>query len=177
MWRAAKAGVPVPTVYAVSGPTIRMERVDGPTLASYLAEHPKQVRPSAQVLATLHHALDGTFSAGASLLHGDLHPGNVVMGAGGPVLIDWTNHMTGLRALDVAMTWLVLYCFEPGDDQLLARLNPLRHELLGSFLESVDVAAAGAALVEAAVIRHSDPATTATEHARIDQLVARAGAS
>jgi hypothetical protein len=87
------------------------------------------------------------------------------------VLIDWTNHRTGPRALDVALTWLVLGCFDPDDDALRAQLAPLRAELLRSFLEAVDADAAAAALPEAAIIRRADPSTTSEEYSRIDRLV------
>ena len=86
-------------------------------------------------------------------MHGDLHPGNVLMSAGGPVLIDWTNHRIGPRALDVALTWLVLDCFDPDDESLRIQLASLRVEILRSFLEGVDASAAAAALPEAAMIR------------------------
>jgi fructosamine-3-kinase len=78
-----------------------------------IVEHPEQAGPHGRLLADLHHGLDGTRSRGSALVHGNLHPGNVLMSADGPVLIDWTNHRTGLRALDVALTWLVLDCFDP----------------------------------------------------------------
>ena len=171
MRRAAQAGVPVPQVHAVSNTAIRMDRVDGPTLAEQLAEHPEEAGAFGRLLADLHHALDRTRSRGSALVHGDLHPGNVLMSADGPVLIDWTNHRIGPRALDVALTWLVLDCFDPDDDALRAQLAPLRDELLRSFLEAVDADAAAAALPEAALIRRADPSTTSEEHSRIDRLV------
>ncbi|MEP6852309.1 MAG: ester cyclase [bacterium] len=111
-------------------------------------------------MADLHCALDGTESAGGALVHGDPHPGNVVMSEKGPVLIDWTNHRTGPRALDVALTWLLLDCFDPDEPALTLQLAPLRAELLRSFSAAVDVVAAAAALPDAAAIRHADPATT-----------------
>lgn len=177
MLRAAQAGVAVPKVHGVSGPAIRMDRIDGPTMAVLLAQHPEQARPFGRLLADLHHALDATCSADAALVHGDLHPGNVVMSPDGPVLIDWTNFRIGPRALDVALTWLVLESFDPDDDALRVQLAPLRRELLRSFLEAVDVPAAAAALPDAAVIRRADPATTAAERFRIDHLVSVASAS
>lgn len=178
MRRAAEAGVAVPRVHAVSGSTIRMDRVHGPTMADQLVERPEAARPFGRVLADLHHALDGTGAPGSALVHGDVHPGNVLMGPDGPVLIDWTNHRIGPRAVDVALTWLVLGCFEPDDAAFRITFASLRVELLGGFLEAVDTDAAAAALPQAAGIRRADPATTPTELARIDQLLALAtGAS
>lgn len=45
---------------------------------------------------------------GAALLHGDLHPGNVLLGAHGPVVIDWFDATVGHPAADVARTMLLL---------------------------------------------------------------------
>lgn len=148
MRRAARAGVPVPRVHDVSGPEIRMDRVGGPTMAGYLAEHPERSEFCGRVVADLDRTLDGTQSGGGALVHGDLHPGNVVMSKQGSVLIDWTNHQTGPRALDVALTWLVLDCFDPDEHALTLELAPLRARLLRSFSDAVDVVAAAAALLE-----------------------------
>jgi aminoglycoside phosphotransferase (APT) family kinase protein len=90
-----------------------------------------------RALADLHRHLDATAvdgSAGAALVHGDLHPGNVVMSAAGPVIIDWTDHRIGPRSLDLAPTWLVLACFRPDDEKLQVRLAPTRAPLLNGFL-------------------------------------------
>lgn len=176
MRRAAQAGVAVPRVHAVSESAIRMDRVDGPTMAEQLAHHPEQAAVLARSLADLHHALDRTGPPGSALVHGDLHPGNVLMSGDGPVLIDWTNHRTGPRALDVALTWLVLACFDPDDDVLRHQLAPLRHGFLRSFLEAVDSGAAAAALPEAARIRQADPSTTFEERSRISRLLTVEGA-
>lgn len=177
MRRAAQAGVAVPRVHAVCGADIRMDRVAGPTMAGHLAAHPEQAESCGRILADLHRALDLTESgAGAALVHGDLHPLNVLMSPDGPVLIDWTNHRTGRRALDVALTWMVLQCFDPDDDAMRLQFASLRAALVRGFLGSVDVAAAAASLQDAAVIRHADPATSATEHTRIDRLLAVANA-
>ncbi|HEX8509060.1 MAG TPA: phosphotransferase [Propionibacteriaceae bacterium] len=148
-----------------------MDRVDGPTMADQLAEHPEQAEPLGRLLADLHRALDRTRSRGSALVDGDLHPDNVLMSAEGPVLFDWTNQRTGPRALDVALTWLMLGCFNPDDDALRAHLAPLRAEFLRCFLEAVDAGAAAAALPEAAMIRRADASTTFEEHSRIDRLV------
>ena len=42
------------------------------------------------------------------LLHGDLHPGNVLLGERGPVVIDWLDASAGPPAADVARTRLLL---------------------------------------------------------------------
>jgi len=42
------------------------------------------------------------------LCHTDLHPGNILMGPGGPVIIDWQSPRRGSAAADVARTVLLL---------------------------------------------------------------------
>ncbi len=46
--------------------------------------------------------------SGAALLHGDLHPGNVLMSADGPVVIDWFDATIGHPVTDVVRTALLL---------------------------------------------------------------------
>jgi aminoglycoside phosphotransferase (APT) family kinase protein len=45
---------------------------------------------------------------GAALLHGDLHPANVLLGAGGPVVIDWFDASVGHPVADIARSLLLL---------------------------------------------------------------------
>lgn len=54
---------------------------------------------------------------GAALCHGDFHPGNVLLAAQGPIVIDWENASAGEPAADVARTALLLdhgYLYEIG---------------------------------------------------------------
>lgn len=45
---------------------------------------------------------------GAALLHGDLHPGNVLMSNDGPVVIDWFDATIGHPIADIARTSLLI---------------------------------------------------------------------
>lgn len=45
---------------------------------------------------------------GNAVLHGDFHPGNVLLAQDGPVIIDWANAAMGSPAADVARTLLLL---------------------------------------------------------------------
>lgn len=49
-----------------------------------------------------------SFPEGAALLHGDLHPGNVLVGPDGLVVIDWFDAVVGHPVADVARTCLLL---------------------------------------------------------------------
>jgi aminoglycoside phosphotransferase (APT) family kinase protein len=49
-----------------------------------------------------------TLPAGDALLHGDMHPGNVIMSAAGPRVIDWMTVSRGDPAADVARSMFLL---------------------------------------------------------------------
>jgi aminoglycoside phosphotransferase (APT) family kinase protein len=172
MRAAAAAGVLVPRVRAAVGPDLVMDAVAGPSMLADLLAHPDRAEHYGGVLADLHRRLDRVpaRSASAGLIHGDLHPGNVLLGADGPVLIDWTNSGWAERSLDVAVIWILLTCFTSPDPSLEPMITDLRGPFLDAFLRGVDQPAAAASLREAARIRHEDPATLPEEHIRIDQL-------
>jgi hypothetical protein len=109
-------GFPVPRVERAEGPDIAMERVDGPTMLADIARRPWTMAGHAATLARLHHQLHDIAAPpwlsrrlgdGNALIHLDLHPDNVLLGANGPVVIDWPNAAAGAGAADVAHTWLV----------------------------------------------------------------------
>jgi len=57
---------------------------------------------------------------GAALLHGDLHPGNVLLGPDGPVVIDWFDAAIGHPVADVIRSsFLLRLGFEGGTQQSL----------------------------------------------------------
>jgi aminoglycoside phosphotransferase (APT) family kinase protein len=61
---------------------------------------------------------------GDRVCHGDLHPGNVILDANGPVLIDWTNAARGDPTADLARTVLMLRVGPlPEDVSTLARVS------------------------------------------------------
>ena len=55
-------------------------------------------------------AIDMTIALprGAALLHGDFHPGNILLGASGLVVIDWFDASVGHPVADVACTELLI---------------------------------------------------------------------
>lgn len=50
----------------------------------------------------------GSLRCGAALLHGDLHPGNVLLSESGPIVIDWFDATVGHPTADIARTVLLL---------------------------------------------------------------------
>lgn len=71
---------------------------------------------------------------GGALCHGDFHPANVLLGRGGPVIIDWTNVARGEPAADVARTLLLLRLGElpPGQPRLLRLVARVGRRMLAS---------------------------------------------
>lgn len=175
-------GVPTPRVVAASGPDLIMERVQGPTLHDQLQADPSIASKVGDILAALHHSLDRvppreglpTRHAAAhphatiGVLHGDLHPANVIQSPTGPVLVDWTNVGLGPRAADVAETWIVLLCADPGLGPSWTRI---RQQVLDSLLAGVDRAAAQQHLALAATTRLRDPGTSEPEKRSIRALL------
>jgi len=143
------AGFPVPKVYAVDDTDMVMDRIDGIDLLAQLAKRPWQARRIGRTLADLHRQLAAiplgetdltpTTGPGESFVHGDLHPGNVLLTATGPVVIDWEGAGVGPRDADVATTWLLLVTAEADDTPLLIRplVGLIRRAVLRSFLDGV----------------------------------------
>jgi aminoglycoside phosphotransferase (APT) family kinase protein len=115
-------GYPAPAARALSATEIVMERIDGPTMLDDLGRRPWRIDSHAETLAQLHDRLHeirapawlpAPIGDGSALLHLDLHPDNVLLTAGGPVVIDWPNAARGPGAADTAHTWIVLACSTP----------------------------------------------------------------
>jgi len=155
MAHARAYGAPVPEVYDVSGPDIVMERAAGPTMLDTLGRRPWTVRAQARLLARLHAAVhavpaldwlpapfDGeggapTAPAPAVLLHRDLHPQNVILTGGGPMIIDWEGAARGPAAADIAMTWVIIVFSEvPGPRMRAVAARPVQGLFGGSFLRA-----------------------------------------
>lgn len=159
----AQHGYPAPRVRELSadGSELVMERIAGPTMLEAVSRRPWTFRRHAAALAGLHQRLheiagpawlDAFPGGGDRLIHLDLHPLNVILSPGGPVLIDWTNAARGAEPADVALTWLLMTAAEiPGAEVPSARLRAvvgraLRVLFVRSFLGHFDRALARAAL-------------------------------
>lgn len=72
--------------------------------------------------------------AGDRLLHGDFHPGNIILSATGPVVIDWPNAVRGDPHADVARTLLMLRAgaLPPGASPVLHALDRAGRGILRS---------------------------------------------
>ena len=110
-------GYPVPEVLGADGPDLVMERLHGRVMLEDMAARPWRAWRHARTLAVLHDRLHDIpappglphpLGPGERILHLDLHPGNVMLTADGPVVIDWTNASAGPPGADVAMTYLIM---------------------------------------------------------------------
>ena len=129
MQHAGNAGYPVPHVFAVSGPTLVLTRVYGPTMLEALLDGRLDLDEGGRMLVSLLkrlHAIappKGT-PEGSRLVHLDLHPLNVLLSPDGPVVIDWANARLDHPEFDVALSALViaLAASQPGANAEPARL-------------------------------------------------------
>jgi len=139
----AEASFPVPRVYEASGPDLVMERLDGRDVLADLSSRLWLVRQHARTLAQLRDQLHAIVASpslpvqsgpGDRMLHLDLHPGNVMLTATGPVVIDWSSVAAGAPAADVAMAWLIIATSEVNAPSLLLpAISSIRAVLLHRF--------------------------------------------
>jgi aminoglycoside phosphotransferase (APT) family kinase protein len=142
-----QAGFPVPKVYAADASDLVMERLDGRDMLTDLARRPWLARRHARLLADMHNQLHQIpappgfpepLGPGDTVMHLDLHPGNIMLTSRGPVVIDWSNRAVGPAGADVAMAYLIMACSEVDDLPLMirpmvssVRAAVVRHFLLG----------------------------------------------
>ena len=181
------AGYPVPRVHDAGEGFLVMDRVDGPSMLDVAARHPWRLGEYGRLLADLHRRLHdlpappGLPSAGVPgdrLLHRDLHPLNVLMPEGGPVVIDWANCAAGDPAYDVADTWVLFATAEvPGSrwDRALAAVG--RRFFLRGFLKASDREAARAAIPAAVENRLTDRNMSEREKERMRAMARKAAAA
>ena len=165
-------GIPVPRVHEATADELVMQYVPGPRMSEEIGRKPWLAGSLGAELADLHHRLDvipapDFLSGEGDLLHLDLHPGNVVLGPEGPVVLDWASATKGDRRLDVALSWVSL---------AVAHLAPVmkltRWRFLRSFMANVDPKVVEA-IPEAARIRLARHDRDPREHAALQKLMDR----
>jgi Ser/Thr protein kinase RdoA (MazF antagonist) len=143
MRHVAAYDYPVPAVREVDGADMVLQRLDGPTLAD--AAIAGEISPAelGELHADLHRSLQAipapSGTPGLVVVHGDLHPLNVIATADGPVVIDWRDAKEDMAAFDVAMTAIIFA--QVALDPSFASLSPLLREALAAYLaNSIDPA-------------------------------------
>ena len=164
MRHAAASGFPVPAVLEVRPDALVLEYVEGPTMLDDVGRLDEHAARLARLHAQLHEIEAPPELGDGRLLHMDLHPGNVILSPGGPVVIDWAIARAGEPALDVAMTWVL--CATSGGE--------LGQDFVRSFLPHFDEAAVRAALPKAGRLRIADPNVTDDEREAVRRLVEQA---
>ena len=99
------------------------------------------------------------FPEGATLCHGDFHPGNVILSER-PVVIDWPNAVLGPPAADVARTTILLRFQGPSDVRTTRIRGALHAAYLDGILAATSVTREDVARCEpflAASLLHADP--------------------
>jgi aminoglycoside phosphotransferase (APT) family kinase protein len=176
-------GFPVPAVHFAAGPELVMDRLEGPTMLDDLTRRPWRLVAHARLLASLHErlhriepppGLESAYGEGAAVLHLDLHPGNVMLTARGPMVIDWTAAVRGDPALDLAQTWVLIATSQvPGGPVPRAIGAAGRGAFVRTLLRHVDRDAAVAALPAAAERRLVDPHVLPAEVQAVRRLLRR----
>jgi Ser/Thr protein kinase RdoA (MazF antagonist) len=168
MTYVAALGFPVPRIYEAQGPDLVMERFTSPTMLQALLL--RRIRPEicAALLLSLHRQLHGlpprlSSDPDARVLHLDLHPGNVILSPGGPVVIDWRNSAEGPPDLDLAVSALILAQVAADEAHEMAALAGA---VLMAFLRFAGQGPLRM-LDRAMTMRRSDPALTAEEADRL----------
>jgi aminoglycoside phosphotransferase (APT) family kinase protein len=186
MAHVARHGYPVPAVHDADGRDIVMDRVEGPTMLSYLTRRPWALRHQARVLAGLQARLETVpigaldlppaWAAESVIVHGDHHPDNVLLSPSGPVVIDWTNAYLGPSGSDAATTWCLLHAADAPVSGRVGRVVTAlgRGLLLQAFLAASDRAAARAALPAVVERRLDDHNLSPGEKQRMIDLLRRA---
>jgi Ser/Thr protein kinase RdoA (MazF antagonist) len=137
----ARFGYPVPAVRDVDGADMVIQRLDGPTLADAALAGDLSATEVGEIHADLHRRLQAipapSGTPGFVVVHGDLHPLNVIATADGPVVIDWRDAREDTAAFDVAMTAIIFA--QVALDPAFAALSPLLREALTAYLaNSID---------------------------------------
>jgi aminoglycoside phosphotransferase (APT) family kinase protein len=185
------AGFPVPKVYDAGGSDLVMERLDGRDMLADLGRRPWTVPRHARTLADLHNRLhevtappgwpravapDGSvLGPGDSVLHMDLHPGNVMLTSRGPVVIDWTSARAGAGGADVALAYLIMATADV--DLIPVLLRPIIGALRAVFFRHFIGAVRDSPwphIATAARVRIAVPNTRPAEAERIARLAERA---
>lgn len=178
---ARSRGVPVPAVHDVDGPDMTLELVRGRTMLADLTRRPWRLLSHARTLVELHRLvhrvpappeLPAPFGAGDTLLHLDLHPGNVILSSTGPVIIDWQGAARGPAAADLAHTYLLLVTSSvtgPAPHRLLARAG--QAPFASFFRWAAGPAAVDSQLRAVAGRRLTDPSLFPEEALRIERML------
>jgi aminoglycoside phosphotransferase (APT) family kinase protein len=181
----AEHGYPVPRLRGPQGAghsaaprtDLVMRRLTGPTMLRALLQGMITAEEAGAGLAELLHrlhAVPARVSADPAhrVLHLDLHPDNVMLVPGGPVLIDWRNTQEGPPGLDWGTSALILAQVAAGDPAQTALARAVLTSLLTHLDSAIVLGNTGSGrLAEARKRRAADPAMSESETDLLDDAV------
>lgn len=179
------AGFPAPEVFDADGQDMVLARLSGPDMLADLGRHPWRLAAHARLLAELHDRLHAVLAPdwlvrlpearGDRVLHLDLHPGNVMLTADGPVVIDWSSAAAGPPGADTAIASLIMRVSEVDDMPVPVRAAAalLRRAFVRRF-ESAVAASPAPYLAAAAARRIRDPNVRPGEVDQLRRIIASA---
>ena len=163
---AAAGGVPVPEVLEVHPDALVLGRVDGPTMLEEIARRPWRFMRFGRELGRIHRqVLD------AGVVHGDFHPLNIILGADGPVVIDWSNAGEGDPVADVAFSEVILATSDADFPRFLEWIaRTVRRRFVAAYLGGAGLRPGAEQLAAAADLRARDPHLRDRERASVNDL-------
>lgn len=173
-------GYPAPEVHDADGPDLVLERLGGRSMLAELARRPRYFGHYLDILVELHEQLHALVAPpwlpvplepGRSILHLDLHPGNVLLTADGPMVIDWSNVAAGPAAADLAQTWIVVATGPVPDGVPPEVVARSRGAFLRAFASRTDVDETVRLLPSVAAWRAVNPDLGVEERRALDRLV------
>ena len=182
-------GYPVPAVEELSddGSELVMERIEGKSMVDAITSAPWSIRRQARTLADLHRRLHDIVAPdfmpaapvgnGDRIVHMDLHPMNVMVGAKRTVVIDWTGASAGDPLVDVGVAWVLMAAGQVPTSRVMAVLLGWgRAQLVNGFVSRFDRAEVTARLRSIVEWKVRDPHMSETEVAGMWRVVEQAEA-
>lgn len=167
MRTALAGGVPVPRVLEVHADALVLERIDGPTMLEEIEQRPWRFAALGRELGRIHRRV-----LQSGVVHRDFHPLNIIRGAAGPVVIDWSNAGEGDPLADIAFSQVILATSDADFPRWLESIaRAVRRRFVAAYLAGVGERPSPVLVVEAAEQRLRDPHLRERERQSVRKLL------